>query len=36
VEEMDTFRSMEKLLKGTLSLQTSERYHHEQFELFEF
>jgi len=35
VEEIDTFRSMEKLLKGTISLQTSEKYHHEQFELFE-
>ncbi|MDT8446000.1 MAG: Rne/Rng family ribonuclease [bacterium] len=35
VEELDTFRSMEKLIKGSISLQTSERYHHEQFELFE-
>lgn len=35
VEELDTFKGMEKLIKGSISLQTSERYHHEQFELFE-
>ncbi|MDX2469305.1 MAG: Rne/Rng family ribonuclease [SAR324 cluster bacterium] len=35
IEEMNTFKSMERLIKGGISLQTSERYHHEQFELFE-
>ncbi|PCI30648.1 MAG: ribonuclease E/G [SAR324 cluster bacterium] len=34
-EEMETYRSMERLVKGSISLQTSDRYHHEQYELFE-
>ncbi|MCP4298114.1 MAG: Rne/Rng family ribonuclease, partial [Proteobacteria bacterium] len=35
VEEMETFRAMERMLKGSISVRTSERYHHEQFELLE-
>ncbi|MDH5559817.1 MAG: Rne/Rng family ribonuclease [Deltaproteobacteria bacterium] len=35
VEEIDTFKSMEKLIKGTISLQVSEQYHIEQYEIFE-
>lgn len=34
-EELDTFRSMERLIKGTISLQTSDRFHFEQYELLE-
>ena len=35
LEEMDTFKAMERLVKGNISLQASDKYHHEQFELFE-
>jgi len=34
-EEFETYRAMERLIKGTISLQTSDKYHHEQYELFE-
>ena len=34
-EEMETFKAMERMLKGTISVQASERFHHEQFELLE-
>ncbi len=36
MEEMETFKAMERLIKGSIVLQTSDKYHHEQFELFEF
>jgi ribonuclease G len=35
LEEIETFRSMERLIKGTISLQVSEKYHYEQYELLE-
>lgn len=35
VEELDTFRSMERLIKGSISLQVSEKYHYEQYEILE-
>ncbi|NQU63469.1 MAG: ribonuclease E/G, partial [SAR324 cluster bacterium] len=35
VEEIETYRSMERLIKGTISLQTSDKFHYEQFELLE-
>jgi len=35
IEEIETYRSMERLIKGTISLQTSEKFHYEQFELLE-
>ncbi len=35
VEEIDTFRSMERLIKGNISLQTSDKFHYEQYELLE-
>ncbi|MBU2514457.1 Rne/Rng family ribonuclease [bacterium] len=34
-EEMETFRSMERLIKGNISMQVSEKYHYEQYELLE-
>ena len=34
-EELDTFRAMEKLIKGNIYLQTSDKYHHEQYEFLE-
>lgn len=36
IEELETFRSMERMIKGTISLQTSDRFHYEQFELLEY
>jgi len=35
IEEIETFRSMERLIKGTISIQTSDRFHFEQYELLE-
>lgn len=35
VEEIETYRSMERLIKGTISLQTSDKFHLEQYELME-
>ncbi len=35
IEEVETYRSMERLIKGTISLQTSDKFHYEQFELLE-
>ncbi len=35
IEEIETYRSMERLIKGTISIQTSEKYHYEQYELLE-
>ncbi len=35
IEEIETYRSMERLIKGTISLQTSDKFHYEQFELLE-
>ncbi len=35
IEELDTFRMMERQIKGNISLQTSEKYHHTQYEILE-
>ena len=35
MEEFDTFKAMEKVIKGSISLQVSGNYHYEQFEIFE-
>ena len=35
IEELDTFRMMERQVKGNISLQTSEKYHHSQYEILE-
>ena len=34
-EELDTFRMMERQIKGSISIQTSERYHYGQYEILE-
>ena len=34
-EEIETFHTMERLIKGKISLQTSDKYHYEQYELLE-
>jgi len=34
-EEIETFHSMERLVKGKISILTSDKYHYEQYELLE-
>lgn len=34
-DELDTFRMMERKIKGSISIQTSEKYHYGQYELLE-
>jgi len=34
-EEIETFHSMERLVKGRISILTSDKYHYEQYELLE-